>query len=169
MGHYKELSSTEALKQLKEIVGHQRVCMMVTDPSHYPSSTRPMAVSEVDDNGVFWFLSLRTSEKFSDLEKDPRLTLHISNSSDQEYLTIHGRCEILNDMARKKELWSPFAKVWVPDGVENPDLRILKVTPTDGYYWDTKDGKVVAAAKMGFALLTGKTGDDGGVEGRLKI
>lgn len=169
MGQYHELGSADAVKQLKEIVGHQRVCMMMTNPSHYPSSTRPMDVSEVDDNGVFWFLSLRTSEKFSDLEKDPRITLHISNSSDQEYLTIHGQCEILNDRARMKELWNPFAKVWVPDGVEDPDLRILKVTPTDGYYWDTKDGKVVAAAKMAFALITGNTGQDGGVEGHLKV
>jgi general stress protein 26 len=72
-------------------------------------------------------------------------------------------------MARKKELWSVFAKAWVPDGVENPDLRVLKVTPTDGYYWDTKQGKVVAAVKIAFALVTGNVGKDGGVEGPLKV
>lgn len=169
MGNYKQRSSADAIKQLKEIVDHQRICMMITDPGNYPARSRPMAVSEVDDQGAFWFLALQTSEKFDDIEKDPRITLHIANPSDQEFLTIHGRCEVLNDMARKKELWSVFASAWVPDGVENPDLRALKVTPEDGYYWDTKDGKLAAAVKIGFAMITGKVGDDGGVEGPLKV
>lgn len=169
MGNYKRLSNTDAIKQLKEIVDHQRICMMTTDPGNYPARSRPMAVSEVDDQGALWFLALQTSEKFDDIEKDPRITLHIANPSDQEFLTIHGRCEVLNDMARKKELWSVFASAWVPDGVENPDLRALKVTPEDGYYWDTKNGKLAAAVKIGFAMITGKVGDDGGVEGPLKV
>jgi general stress protein 26 len=169
MGNYAQLNGTDAINQLKEIVDHQRICMLVTDPTSFPPNTRPMAVGEVDDSGAFWFLALRTSEKFDDIAKDPRVTLHIANPSDQEFLTIHGHCEVLSDMARKKELWSVFAKAWVPDGVENPDLRALKVTPDDGYYWDTKEGKVVAAVKIGFAMFTGKVGDDGGVEGRLKV
>jgi len=169
MGNHKQLKDGEAIEQLKEMVDHQRICMMITDPANYPARSRPMAVSEVDDNGAFWFLALQTSEKFDDIERDPRITLHLANPSDQEFLTIHGRCVVLNDMARKKELWSVFASAWVPDGVENPDLRLLKVTPEDGYYWDTTDGKVVAAVKIGFAMVSGKVGDDGGVEGPLKV
>jgi len=169
MGHYEQLNSTGAIKKLQEIVEHQRVCMMVTAPSSYPAPGRPMAVSEVDDHRAFWFMALRTSEKFDDIAKDPRTTLYIANPSDQEFLTIHGRCEILNDMARKRELWSVFASAWVPDGVENPDLRLIKVTPEDGYYWDTKDGKVAAAVKIAVAMVTGKVGDDGGVEGPLQV
>jgi general stress protein 26 len=34
--------------------------------------------------------------------------------------------------AHQQALWSPFAKVWVPDGVKDPDLRVLKVTPRKG-------------------------------------
>ncbi len=169
MGNYEHLNGTKAIERMKEIVDHQRICMLVTDPTHYPPNGRPMAVSEVDEQGAFWFLALRTSEKFDDIAKDPRVTLHISNPSDQEFLTIHGRCEVLNDAVRKQALWSVFANAWVPDGVDNPDLRLLKVTPTDGYYWDTKDGKVAAAIKIAFAMVTGKVGDDGGVEGPLKV
>jgi len=169
MGKYERLNGSDAIEQVKEIVDHQRVCMMVTDPASYPASSRPMAVAEVDEHGAFWFLTLRTTDKFDDVEKDPRITLHFSNPSDHEFMTIHGECEVLNDMARKKELWSVFAKAWVPDGVDNPDLRLLKVTPTDGYYWDTTQGRVVAAVKIAFALVTGNTGKDGGVEGPLKV
>jgi hypothetical protein len=44
----------------------------------------------------------------------------------------------------------------------------LKVTPKEGYYWDTKDGKVVAAFKIAVAAVSGGNGSDGGVEGRAK-
>ncbi len=169
MGSYEQLNDAAAIEQLKEVVGHQRICMMVTGANAQPGNSRPMAAAEVDDNGAFWFLGLQTSQKFRDLSKDPRMTLHFANPSDQEFLTVHGRCEVLNDMARKKELWNPFASAWVPDGVENPDLRLFKMIPEHGYYWDTKNGKALAIAKIALALVTGKTGDDGGVEGPLRV
>ncbi|MEO8588660.1 MAG: pyridoxamine 5'-phosphate oxidase family protein [Flavobacteriales bacterium] len=169
MGNTEQLNGRTAIEKAQEIVEHQGLCMMVTDVGNYPGHSRPMAVGEVDDNGVFWFLTLRTTEKFDELTKDPRMSLHFANPSDQEFMTIHGRTEVENDVARKKELWNPLANAWVPDGVDNPDLRILKVTPTDGYYWDTKNGKVVAGIKIAFAAITGGTSDDGGVEGRLKV
>lgn len=40
-----------------------------------------------------------------------------------------------------------FANAWVENGVENPDLRVLKVVPESGY-WDTKDGKLMAGIKI---------------------
>lgn len=167
MIEHEQLKGTEAIKQLKGTVGHQHICMLVTDPSSYPSSARPMAVGEVDGTGALWFFFMQNSEKFSDLENDPRVTLYIANPAAQEFLSIHGRCEVLNDMARKKELWGLSAKVWVPDGVENPDLRMLKVSPTEGYYWGVRNGKAAAGLKMEFALLRSGAGDDASVEGPL--
>ncbi len=164
-----QLHNRKAIDKLKEIVKHNSLCMMVTDVANYPGHSRPMAVAEVDDEGNFWFLTLRTTAKFAELTIDPRMSLYFADPSHQEFLTMQGRVEVLNDMARKKELWSPLAGAWVPDGVDNPDLRILKMTPEGGYYWDTKDGKLVAGIKIAVALITGKTNDDGGIEGRLTV
>ncbi len=169
MGNYEQLTGQDAVKELKEIVDHQRICMMVTDTSNYPGHSRPMAVSEVDDQGVFWFLSLRTTSKIDELIRDPRMSLYFANPSDQEFLTLHGNAVVLNDMARKKELWNPMAAAWVPDGVENPDLRVVKFTPGEGYYWDTKDGKLIAGVKILLLLLSKNKSDDGGVEGKLTV
>lgn len=164
-----QLQDRKAIDKLKEIVKHNSLCMMVTDVGQYPGHTRPMAVAEVDDSGAFWFLTLRNTAKFAELTLDPRMSLYFADPSHQEFLTVHGQVEVLNDIARKKELWSPLAGAWVLDGVENPDLRILKMTPDGGYYWDTKDGKLLAGIKIAVALVTGKTNDDGGVEGHLSV
>ncbi|MBP6312143.1 MAG: pyridoxamine 5'-phosphate oxidase family protein [Flavobacteriales bacterium] len=167
MGNEKTLTGKLAITKFQEIVDHQRTCMMVTELGTYPNNTRPMATGKVDDAGNFLFLTLTTSHKYEELLTDPRTDLHYANPSDQEFLTIHGRAEFLNDKELKKELWSPFANAWVPDGLENPDLRVLKVVPQSGYYWDTSDGKIVAGIKIAIAALTGSLGNDGGEEGKV--
>ena len=75
MGNYKELGGREAIAQLQEIVKKQSICMMVTATEEQPPHSRPMAVAEVDDRGVFWFLTLRTSEKFDDIAIIPTFVL----------------------------------------------------------------------------------------------
>ena len=65
--------------------------------------------------------------------------------SDQEFLSVLGTVEVVNDLERKKKLWSVWAIAWVSEGPADPDLRALKFRPEDAYYWYTKDGKVAAA------------------------
>ena len=60
-----------------------------------------------------------------------------------------------------KELYT-----WFTEGKDDPRITVIKVTPTDGYYWDTKHGAAIAGAKMLVGAAIGKTLDDS-VEGRL--
>ncbi len=99
------------------------------------------------------------------MQRDPRCYLYFANSSDKEFLSVLGTVEVVNDVQRNKDLWSPWAKAWVPDGPEDPDLRALKLRPQDAYYWDTKENKVVAMVKVAIAVLSGGKTGDGGMEG----
>jgi general stress protein 26 len=65
-------------------------------------------------------------------------------------------------------MYDPIVKVWMPGGVDDPNLSVIKVIPEDGYYWNNKNGKMVAIAKMAAAYVTGKTMDDG-IEGTLTL
>lgn len=167
-GTTRTLSGPAAVKQLKEQVAHQSVCMMVTGHDRYPGNARPMSVVEVDDEGHFWFLTLMDTNKCDELAQDPRTTLYFADPGNMEYLALNGKGTVLDDDAKKQELWRPIAKAWVPDGVDDPDLRVLKVTLDDGYYWDTKDGKVVSGIKIITSMITGRP-SDGGVEGNITV
>lgn len=57
-------------------------------------------------------------------------------------------------------------KVWFTKGTDDPAISVIKVKAGDGYYWDTKYGKMVKMLKMAAALVMGKTMDDG-IEGML--
>jgi len=43
---------------------------------------------------------------------------------------------------------------------------LLKITPSEGYYWDNKHGNLVAGIKMMVGAAIGKTLDDS-IEGKI--
>ena len=59
-------------------------------------------------------------------------------------------------------------KTWFTERVDDPRITVIKVTPSEGYYWDTKHGNAVAGIKMLIGAATGKTLDDS-IEGKLDV
>lgn len=163
----KNLTHADAIKKLKELAEDARFCMMTTKLDHRPVSARPMSLQQVDDKGCLWFISNRTSDKNNELEKNPETQLYFMNSGDSEYLSIYGTVEIFTDQATINKHWSIMANAWF-DGKEDPEVSILKITPKDVQYWDTKHGKLVDMAAMVYSAVTGDK-KDAGVEGKLVV
>lgn len=125
-----------------------------------------MSVQEVDEQGNLWFLSANDSHKNEELSQDPSVRLYFQGSAHSDFLTLNGTASVSRDRARIKELWEPIVEAWFTEGKDHPRITVIKVTPTDGYYWDTKHGAVIAGAKMFVGAAIGKTLDDS-MEGRL--
>ncbi len=168
MGEVQNLSNTEAVKKIQEIAKDAAICLFATNLSSLPISTRPMATQKVDDDGNIWFLSSKSGHQTNDINQDSRVQLFYADKSSSEYLSVYGEATILYDRELAKELWSPIAKTWFTEGVDDPDLSIIKVTPSDAYYWDTKNNKVVSLIKILAGAVTGKTMDDG-VKGKISM
>ncbi len=164
MGDTKNLHGREAIRKIKELVGEIDICMFCTYENGKLIS-RPMSAQQVDDEGNIWFLSDKNSEKNKALEANNKVELLYAQGN-QKFISIHGQASISFDKEKIKELWSPIAKIWFKEGEDDPNVSLIKVSFEDGYYWDTKHGKMVEIAIMAAALLTGKTMDDG-IEGTL--
>ncbi|MEO7984372.1 MAG: pyridoxamine 5'-phosphate oxidase family protein [Bacteroidota bacterium] len=162
----KNLRRQEANEKIKKLAGDADICLFTTDLTHLPLKTRPMSTQEIDDEGNLWFFSHIDSDKNNDIAKDERVQLFYSNRNSSEYLSLYGTATIIRDKAKAKELWSAMVKVWFKDPGD-VNLTIIKVVPEDGYYWDTKDGKLVSLFKMAVGALTGKE-LDGSIEGKIK-
>ncbi|HLP19724.1 MAG TPA: pyridoxamine 5'-phosphate oxidase family protein, partial [Chitinophagales bacterium] len=79
-----------------------------------------------------------------------------------------GRAEIIVDAAKAEELWTPLAKAWFQGGPTDPELTLIKVSPEQAYYWDTKSNKMVSMMKILISTVTGNKNDDG-VQGKLTV
>lgn len=168
MGDVKNLSNQEAIAKVKDLAKAADICLFTTDLTKLPLSTRPMAAQQVDDEGNVWFFSGKDSNKNDEIDKDNRVQLFFANKSKSEYLSIYGEATEFTDKEKAKEMWTPLAKTWFHDGVDDPNLTLIQVKPVDAYYWDTKSNKAVSLLKIAVGAITGKTMDDG-LEGKLKI
>ena len=166
MGDQKNLNREAAADKIKELAEGIETCMFCTYKG-IKLESRPMSVQDIDDNGYLWFLSDKRSNKNLEINLNSTVELFFAKGHDS-FLSLHGHASILYDRDKIKELWNPIIKVWMTEGVDDPNLSIIKVVPEDGYYWNNKHGKMVAIVKMTAALLTGKTMDDG-IEGNLEL
>jgi len=161
------ISRQDAKEKIKELAKKADICLFTTNLATLPLTTRPMSTRDVDEEGCIWFFSRKDSKKNQELSADNRVQLFYSNISSSEYMTLYGRVTILKDDTKAKELWSALAKTWFNEGYDDPELTLLKMEPEDGYYWDTKDGKVVSLVKMIAGAITGKELEIG-IEGTVK-
>ena len=163
-----DLSGREAVEKIKKMVEQSPNCFFCTAASTSNSSgARPMNVRKVDNEGNLWFLSANDSHKNQEILSDPAVKLFFQGSKHSDFLEIVGEAAVSQDRERIKELWEPIIRTWFTDGVDDPRITVIKVTPAYGYYWQTKHGTVVAGIKMVIGAATGQTLDDS-IEGRLE-
>jgi len=166
--HTKNLEGKEAIEKIQHLVKQAPTCFFCSNiKSGVPMSVRPMAIQKVDDWGNFWFLSAKDSRKNDEVDHDPFVHLLFQGSPHSDFLNIYGIASISDDKEKIKELWEPIDKAWFTEGENDPRISVIKVEPTEGYYWDNKHGNAIAFAKQMIGAAMGKTLDDS-IEGRLQ-
>ncbi|NBL63694.1 pyridoxamine 5'-phosphate oxidase family protein [Flavobacterium sp. NST-5] len=164
----KNLSGEQARKKIKELAEKASSCFFCTDiKTGSPVSVRPMAPEKIDEEGNFWFLSADDSHKNIDVQKDPYVQLLFQGSSHSDFLSLYGKVDVSRNQEKIDELWDPMMKTWFTEGKEDPRITVLKFSPVEGYYWDTKHGMAVALLKRVYGAIKGETFDDS-VEGEVK-
>lgn len=162
------LAGNDAIKKIKELAEAARTCFFTTKSESGESHSRLMSLQEVDENGVLWFLSAIDSNKDREIKNEDYVELYFMNNSSYEYTFIKGEATVSQDRALIEKYWDSFANAWF-DGKDDPRISVIGVKAIDGYYYETKENKAVAMAKMLFAAVTGSKNEDGGVEGELKV
>jgi general stress protein 26 len=167
--NHKDLNSTSAVKKIKELAETAKTCFFSTTPSASDTNgTRPMSIQEVDEEGTIWFLVANDSHTYQDLTFDPSVKLYFQGSAHSDFLYLEGNATLSADKNKIKELWNQVLKTWFTEGVDDPRIAIIEVSPATGYYWDNKHGNMVAGVKMLIGAAIGKTLDDS-IEGQLSV
>ena len=157
MSNTKDLNNNEAIDKLKSLVEEIMICLFCTDLKTDDGSTsRPMSAIKVCDQGNIWFFSEKDSDKNKAIANDKNVQLFFSHPAKGSYLVVNGEAEIIFDKTKIEELWTPVAKIWFKEGKDDPNISIIKVTPTTAYYWDTNGNRMINFIKMVASVVTGK-------------
>jgi general stress protein 26 len=114
---------------------------------------RPMSAYLERENNAVYFLTDARRHKDEEIAKNPGINLSFADAGDQKYVSVTGTAVVSNDRAKIKQLFTTSAKAWW-DSAEDPNIRILKITPDDAEFWDSP-GTVISYVKMAAAAVTG--------------
>ena len=154
--------TTEQLKKYKDLIDEIDIAMLVTRETDSDKlRSRPMAVSQVDEDGAVWFFTKTTSGKVDEVSHYREVNLSFAKPDRNSYLSVTGTAYLNQDKRLIDELWSKMLEAWFPKGKDDPELGLLKVVPEEAEYWDSTTSKMVQLFHIGKALATDSRYDEG--------
>jgi general stress protein 26 len=145
-----------SLEKIRDLIKDIDFCMLTTLDEDGCLRSRPMSVNgEVEANGDLWFFTYGSSHKVAEVDRNNHVNVSFSAPDKQCYVSLCGTAELVRDRAKIAELWKPELKAWFPKELDEPDIALLKVTTTDGEYWDAPAGWVAKAVGFVKAAVTG--------------
>lgn len=152
----------ENLNKLIDKIKGIRFAMMTTMDEDGSLRSRPMATQESKEEGVLWFFTgYESAKSFEILKNDAHVNLSYADPDNNVYVSVSGRANILKDQAKIDELWTPFMKAWFPEGKDDKNIGLIKVTIDKAEYWDSPSSTMVNLYGMAKAALTGERPDMG--------
>lgn len=155
------MKTEENIALLKERVEETRICMMTTLSMNDEFSSRPMAITTIEDDGSIWFFTNEYTLKTAEISKDNLVNLTFSNPSKNSYMYINGKAQLVDDQRKKEAYFSAITKAWFPEGTADPALILIRVEPMVMEYWDSSSSKMVVAFNMLKAIVTGEEYKEG--------
>lgn len=151
----------EDVKKLIEKIKDIKVAMMTTMETDGSLRSRPMRHSDVKADGIIWFFTGYESGKSHEIQNDSHVNLSYSEPKDELYVSVSGRASLTRDRAMIDELWSPALTAWFPEGKDDPNIGLIRVSIDKAEYWDAPNSVMVHLYGMVKAAITGEPAHPG--------
>lgn len=152
---------TAGLEKIRELIADQKVAMLTTRDERGELHSRPMWTQQADFDGQLWFFTSRSTRKVRELDEAHEVNVSYSNPDQDAYVSLAGRAELVEDDRKARELWSPAYRAFFPDGLNDPDVALLRVDVSEAEYWDAPSSRMVQVLGFAKGVLTGQRADVG--------
>jgi len=124
--------------------------------------SRPMSSNgDIDPDGSLWFFTSASSHKVDEIAKLPKVSVSFADPDNQRYVSISGTAHLVRDRNKIDELWRPEFKMWFPNGKDDPDVALLRVSTEQAEYWDSPASTIGYVLNFVSSLVSGKEADLG--------
>jgi general stress protein 26 len=159
-------------KLLWKLIKGIKFAMFTTRHGNGHLHARPMTTQ--NKNGIeadesLWFFMSKKGDPVDDLKADPIVNVVYADPSEDTYVSISGSAAMIEDQAKKDQLWSKMAEAWFPGGSSDSDLALVQVQIVHANYWDVKESKFVQLLTMAKAAVTGKPPTELGEHGVVRM
>ena len=158
-----DLNPSQCIQKLGSLIEGIKIAMVTTlaSESALASSSQsqelhscPLTTQQAEFDGDLWFVISQHSQVAQNVESQSAVNVSYASSSGV-YVSVAGQAEVIKDRAKLEEFWSPAFKVWFKQGIDDPEIRLLKVHVTSAEYWESPSLTVTRLAAFAKALVTG--------------
>jgi general stress protein 26 len=144
-------------QKLRDMVKDIDFCMLTTIDENGDPHSRPMSSNgDIDQQGNVWFFTGASSHKVNEVAGSPKINLSFADPDNQRYVSITGVAQLVRDRAKIDELWRPEFKMWFPEGKDDPEVALLRISVEKAEYWDSPSSTVAYALNFVSSLVTGE-------------
>ena len=159
----KELLTGEtALLKLRELLSGFPIALMVTVDNHQVLA-RPIGIvgDHAAFDGTLWFITDNRSRKVKAIQAGALTSLLFQNDEKGAYLHLYGSAAIVEDKDKLAELYTEVQRTWFPDGLDDPNLVLVRFDAECGDYWDKHNGVMRLLGAFAKSIVTGTPGRSG--------
>lgn len=153
---------TQQREQLWSLIKDIKFAMFTARHANGHLHSRPMTTQnkQLDEDKSLWFFMSRRGGPVADLKADPTVNVVYADPGKDSYVSVSGTAQVVDDLAKKRALWSKMNEAWFKGGPADPDLELVRVSITHADYWDANENKLMQLLHMAAAAVTGTTPRD---------
>lgn len=134
--------------EARELIDSYRTAILTTRGPDGHFHTRPMAVQRGTGLDELWFATSVDARKVHDLEENPECAVSMHEGPrDASYVSISGHGSVVRDREKIHEVWQQDWKEWFPDGPDQADLALIRVTPEHVEYVHPSGGRLFSSVR----------------------
>jgi general stress protein 26 len=151
--------SDDQTRKVAELLKGERFGFLTTITMDGRLTSRPMTLQEVEFDGDLWFFAERDSHPVQHIAASPQVNVGVGSGG--TWVSLTGDAVVVDDVARKRELWNSAVEAWFPQGPDDDSVVLIKVHADSAEYWDAPGGRLATAFSFVKAKVTGERIDAG--------
>lgn len=153
----------EEIETLRELIKDIDTAMLTT-ASEEGLVSRPMKTQEVEFDGDLWFFTKKETNKYDEIIHNQDVNVAYVGKS---YVSVRGKAEIVEDLRKKKELWSKVYEKIMQTSYDDPDVILLKINVEAAEYWE--QGNLIKNIIFYYKRITGQNSRSADINETLEL
>lgn len=139
------MTGIQTLESFEERLVPGDIVMLTSATAEDLLVSRPMMLRNVDEDGALLFLGTASALHAAGVGDGTQVNVTATRA--RQWMSIAGTCRLLHDPRRTAELWDGKLEEWIPSGLKDPDLVVLRIQPGQIEAWDETTHAMVSLSK----------------------
>jgi len=165
IGDNSAMQRTHEFDKLAGLIDGISIAMLATVEADGELRSRPMATQAMTETGDLLFFTRRDAPKVGEATHHP-VNVVYADTKANTYVSVSGTAALDTDRSEIAAHWKPELNAWFPDGVDDPQIALLRVHVVRAEYWDAPHPAMVKVLEFAKAVTGAPVsfGDHGTVE-----